>query len=210
VKNYLTMDTRERILVRAGELFPVMGIRNVTMDQIASDLGISKRTIYENFRDKDELVIEMVEYDMLKNNRKMLVIVAETDNAIEALFSIIEREFNRTSSFNPVFMEDIKKYLHRIHECFFEDLHKMREFSVSYAILEKGLREDIFRKELAIDVVDNFLHELVRVFHNSERFKLMNLSKTDILRNILLPYFRGICTRKGQDLIDTYFEKITI
>jgi TetR/AcrR family transcriptional regulator, cholesterol catabolism regulator len=209
VKNYLTMDTRERILVRAGELFPVMGIRNVTMDQIASDLGISKRTIYENFRDKDELVIEMVEYDMLKNNRKMLVIVAETDNAIEALFSIIEREFNRTSSFNPVFMEDIKKYLHRIHECFFEDQKKIREFSVSYAILERGLKEDIFRKELAIDIVDNFLHELVHFLHTSQRLRLMNLPKEDVLTNILLPYFRGICTRKGQELIDKYFKTVT-
>ncbi len=204
------MDTRERILVRAGELFPQLGIRNVTMDQISADLGISKRTIYEHFRDKDDLVIQMVEYEMVRNNRKLLDIVANTDNAIEALFMIIETEYLRITSFSPLFQEDIKKYIVRIHECFFEDLQKMREFSVSYAILEKGLREDIFRKELAIDVVDNFLHELGSFFHSRPRLRLMKLEKEDVLRNILLPYFRGICTRKGQDLIDTYFEKQTI
>jgi len=204
------MDTRERILLRAGELFPMVGIRSVTMDYIAADLGISKRTIYELFRDKDELVIQVIEHVMINNNRKLLEIVAETENAIEALYLIIEREHNRMMSFSPVFVEDMKKYFSRIHECFFEDLTKIREFSVSYAILERGLKENIFRKELAIDIVDNYLHELVHFLHTSQRLRLMNLSKEDVLTNILLPYFRGICTRKGQELIDKYFNTLTI
>lgn len=203
------METKERILQRAGELFPVMGIRSVTMDFIASDLGISKRTIYELFKDKDELVIQVIENEITKNNRILLDIVAQTDNAIEALFLIIEREHNRMTSFNPVFIEDIKKYLAKIHECFYENKQKIKEFSVSYAILEKGRREDIFRKELDIDVVDSFMHELVNFLHNSQRFRLMNLQKEDVLKNILLPYFRGICTRKGQDLMDKYFKSVT-
>ncbi len=188
----------------------MVGIRSVTMDYIAADLGISKRTIYELFRDKDELVIQVIEHVMINNNRKLLEIVAETENAIEALYLIIEREHNRMMSFSPVFVEDMKKYFSRIHECFFEDLTKIREFSVSYAILERGLKENIFRKELAIDIVDNYLHELVHFLHTSQRLRLMNLSKEDVLANILLPYFRGICTRKGQELIDKYFNTLTI
>lgn len=203
------METKERIIQRAGELFPIMGIRSVTMDYIATDLGISKRTIYELFKDKDELVIQVIENEIIKNNRILLDIVAKTENAIEALFLIIEREHSRMMSFNPVFLEDIKKYLIKIHECFYENKQKIKEFSVSYAILEKGRREDIFRKELDIDVVDSFMHELVNFLHNSQRFRLMNLQKEDVLKNVLLPYFRGICTRKGQDLIDKYFATIT-
>jgi TetR/AcrR family transcriptional regulator, cholesterol catabolism regulator len=202
--------TKDRILNRARELFPVMGIRSVTMDQIAADLGISKRTIYELFKDKDDLVIQVIESEIIANNSRLLEIVAETDNAIEALFLIIEREHNRMIAFNPVFMEDMKRYLSRIHSCFFGDTKKIREFSVSYAILEKGMRENIFRKELAIDIVDNFLHELVNLLHNSQRFRLMNLQKEEILHNILLPYFRGICTKMGLELIDKYFNKLTI
>lgn len=199
------METRERILIRAGELFLAMGIRSVTMDYIAADLGISKRTIYELFRDKEDLVIQCIESQILKNNSQLLQIVAGTENAIEALFTIIEREHNRMSSFNPVFLEDMKKYITRIYECFYENNEKIREFSVSYAILEKGIREEIFRREINIEIVDNFLHELVNFLHNSERLKLLNLNKESILQNILLPYFRGICTRKGLDLIDQYF-----
>jgi TetR/AcrR family transcriptional regulator, cholesterol catabolism regulator len=199
------METKERILIRAGELFLATGIRNVTMDYIAADLGISKRTIYELFKDKEDLVIQCIEFQILKNNKQLLEIVAGTENAIEALFTIIEREHNRMASFNPVFLEDMKKYVTRIYECFYENNEKIREFSVSYAILEKGLREEIFRKDINIEIVDNFLHELVNFLHNSERLKLLNLCKESILQNILLPYFRGICTRKGLDLIDQYF-----
>ena len=114
------------------------------------------------------------------------------------------------ASFNPVFLEDMKKYVTRIYECFYENNEKIREFSVSYAILEKGMREEIFRRDIQIDIVDNFLHELVNFLHNSERIRLLNLQMESILQNILLPYFRGICTRKGQDLIDRYFEAMTI
>lgn len=179
------------------------------MDFISSDLGISKRTIYELFKDKEALVIQVIENEIIKNNRILLDIIADTDNAIEALFLIIEREHNRMTSINPVFIEDIKKYLIKIHEYFYENKQKIKEFSVSYAILEKGRREDIFRNELDIDVVDNFMHELVNFMHNSQHFRLMNLKKEDVLKNILLPYFRGICTRKGQDLMDKYFKSIT-
>jgi TetR/AcrR family transcriptional regulator, cholesterol catabolism regulator len=203
------MDSKERIIMRAGELFPVMGIRTVTMDFIAADLGISKRTIYELFKDKDDLVIQVIESEIIKNNRILFEIVAKTNNAIEALFLIIEREHNRMMSFNPVFLEDMKKYLSKIHECFYKSKQKIKEFSVSYAILERGLREDIFRKELDIDIVDSFMHELVNFLHNSQRFRLMKLEKEDVLKNILLPYFRGICTRKGLELIDKYFNTMT-
>lgn len=204
------MDTKERILLRAGELFPVIGIRGVTMDYIAADLGISKRTIYELFRDKDELVLQVIENEIVRHNKELIEIVTGTENAIEALFIIIQKEFERMIQINPVFSEDMKKYFPRMHECFFENNQKIKEFSVSYAILEKGMREDIFRKELAIDIVDNFLHDLVGMLHSSQRFRLLNPSKEDILNNILLPYFRGICTRKGQDLLDKYFNLMTI
>jgi AcrR family transcriptional regulator len=199
------MDTKTRILEGVAELFLAAGIRSVTMDAIATTLGISKRTIYEMFKDKEDLVMQVIEHEIMKNNRRLLNIVNATGNAIEALFLIIEGEHNRIQSLNPVFVEDLKKYISRIHECFYDDPKKIREFSVSYAILEKGMRENIFRNELAVDVVDSFLHELINFLHNSQRFRLLNLQKEDVLNNILLPYFRGICTSKGQELMDKYF-----
>lgn len=199
------MDTKERIKERAGELFTSIGIKNVTMDALAVDLGISKRTIYEHFRDKDDLVIQVIEQQIITNNKSFLEIISEAGDVIEALFLIIRKEHERFKNINPIYKEDLKKYFPRINECFYQDNEKLKEFSASYALLEKGKREGVFRGDINIEIVDNFLHELIIFLHNSDRIRLMNLKDVDILSYILLPYFRGICTRKGQELMEKYF-----
>ncbi len=204
------MDTKERILNRTGELFQMMGMKSLTMDFIAVDLGISKRTIYELFRDKDELLLQAIKYWVMSNNTRMLQIMNQTENVIEAIFVMIEHQQRQMASYNPVILEDLKKYFIRLNALIYANREKCREFSVSYTLLEKGKKEDIFRKELKIDIVDNFIHELINLFHNSEGIRLMQMNQKDALDNIFLPYFRGICTRKGQELMDSYINKTGI
>ncbi|MGB4204082.1 MAG: TetR/AcrR family transcriptional regulator [Bacteroidales bacterium] len=63
------METRERILAKASEMLTSLGVRNVTMDALSASLGMSKRTIYEHFRDKEELVIESIRYMITEHNK---------------------------------------------------------------------------------------------------------------------------------------------
>jgi len=187
-----------------------MGVRNLTMDYIAVDLGISKRTIYELFRDKDELLLEALDYWIKLNNTKLLQIVDQTDNIIEAIFVIIDYQHKQIMSYNPLIFEDMKKYFIRLNASYYANREKCREFSVSYTILEKGKKEDVFRDELKIDTVDTFISELIQLFHNSEAIRMMNLSRKEAMDNIFLPYFRGICTVKGREQIDSYLLKSEI
>ncbi|MBW6490114.1 MAG: TetR/AcrR family transcriptional regulator [Lentimicrobium sp.] len=202
------METRERILEKALEMFLSVGVKNVTMDSIATELGISKRTIYELFKDKDDLVVQSLREMIIRNNKKMLGIISKTEHVIEAIFLIMKMEAERRNEFNRVFVEDIKKYFPVVNALLFTCKENLKEFSASYALFEKGIRENIFRSDLKIELVDNFLHELIGMLHTSDRLRALNPEKTDILKNIFLPYFRGICTRKGIDLMDKYFENL--
>ena len=204
------METKERIKERAGELFSSIGIKNLTMDALALDLGISKRTIYEHFKDKDDLVIQVIEHQIITNNQVFLEIISKAGDVIEALFLIIRQEHERFRNINPVYKEDLKKYFPRINECFYQDNEKLKEFSASYTLLEKGKSDGVFRSDLNIEIADNFLHELIIFLHNSERIRLMNLKEEAVLQFIILPYFRGICTRKGQELMERYFNQIEL
>ncbi|PKP46312.1 MAG: hypothetical protein CVT94_15165 [Bacteroidetes bacterium HGW-Bacteroidetes-11] len=199
------MDTRERIIEKASALFLSMGIRNVTMDFIAGELGISKRTIYELFKDKDDLVIQVLREMIVRNNEEMIGIISKTEHVIEAIFLILKMETERRKSFARVFTEDVKKYFPLINATMYADKKNLKEFSASYTLLEKGIRENIFRKDIRIDLVDTFLHELIGLMHSSERLKALEPTEPDALNCIFLPYFRGICTRKGVDLMDKYF-----
>ena len=83
------METRDRIISKSIELFVRFGIRYVTMDQIAAELGISKRTIYELFKDKDDLLLQCIEEMGKRNNRELHDIVVKSENVIEASWEAI-------------------------------------------------------------------------------------------------------------------------
>jgi len=201
------MEPRERILQKASELFLQLGVRNVTMDLLATELGISKRTIYELFDDKDKLVIESIKYMLVEENKELIEIVKSSEHVIEALFLIMKRQKERRESFPKVFIEDIKKYFQTVNESFFSCAENLKEFSASYNLLVKGIKQGIFRSDLRIDLVDTFIHEVIGMMHNSSRILLLSPADSEVLHNIMLPYFIGISTPKGHKLIEDFFEK---
>ena len=203
------METRNKIIEKASELFLGMGIRNITMDQIASEAGVSKRTIYELFKDKDDLVVQSLRHLMIKDNKDMLGIIDETKHVIEAIFLMMKRETMRRTEYTKIFVEDIRKYYLAVSEDLYSCKKNLKEYSASYALIDKGMREDIFRQDIQIELVNGFLHELITLMENSERIKALKATPEDMLRSIFLPYLRGICTMKGVDLMDQYFENVT-
>lgn len=205
---YLKMEVKERILTRAEELIPLIGIKGLTMDYMANDLGISKRTIYELFRDKDDMILQAMEYLVTKNNRRLLEIVENSDDMMEAIFNIIEEQYRKMSSLNPLIAAELKLYFTRFFAQHGRNCEKFREYSVIYALLEKGIKQGIFRPETNIEVVDNFLHDLIDLMHNMEGKRSAGISRKDALEQIFLPYFRGISTPKGQAQMDTYISKM--
>lgn len=201
------MDPKEKIIEYACRRFLEVGIRNVTMDSLASELSISKRTIYEHFSNEDALVIESMRYLITENNKELLTIIESTENVIEAIFLITQRQQKWRKAFPLVFMEDIKKYFPLVQASFYSSKTNLKQFSASYTLLEKGIRDGVFRKDLIIELVDNFIHEIISVVHTSERIRLLNPEDKDILNNIFLPYIRGICTAKGWEQMNTFFRE---
>lgn len=204
----IQMDTRERILHRAKELFFAFGIRNVTMDALATDLGVSKRTIYEIFQDKDDLVLESIRLMIEEDNKELLQIIEDSEHVIEALFNIIRQQRTRRAGYAMAFLADVKKYFPVVQATFYVCKKDLKKFSASYILLERGIKEGIFRKDLMIEMVDNYLHEMVTIIHQSERIRSLKVNELDIINNIFIPYFRGICTPKGLALMDQFFKGI--
>lgn len=202
------METKERIKEKAIELFLTIGVKNVTMDSMAADLGILKRTIYELFKDKDDLIVQSLREMIIRNNREMLEIISEASHVIEAIFLIMKKETERRVQMPRIFVEDIKKYYSAVNASFYNCEENLKELSASYTLLEKGIADGIFRTDIKIDLVDNFLHEVIGLIHTSDRIRALQPEKADILKSIFLPYFRGICTRKGTDLMEKYFDNL--
>lgn len=197
------METRDRIISKSIELFVRFGIRYVTMDQIAAELGISKRTIYELFKDKDDLLLQCIEEMGKRNNRELHDIVVKSENVIEALYMIGQHGEKKKAAINPLFFDDIGKLYPHLLKIFIKKQGPGHE-SVSYTILKKGTHQGIFRKELNLDIVDVFIHEMMKICHDISIFP-EDSNSSGIIKNIVIPYFRGISTDKGKELIEKHF-----
>lgn len=191
------VEVRERILVESGQLFLKYGIKSMTMDSLAEEMGMSKRTIYERFRDKDTLLLEVILYYKVRNTAEANKLIDQSDNAIEALFRIMKMTIDQMSQMSPNFFHDFKKY----HSKVFMQIHEsgnIRDFSLTAKLMETGVKQEVFRDDIIIDIVNPALHALFDLFKQDSSMMATGYNHKDMFDHIIIPFFRGISTAKGQ------------
>lgn len=195
------MDIKIHILNETMKMFSKYGIRSVTMDNIASDLGISKRTLYEIFKDKDDLVFQSILEGTKEHQKMCSEIVKNSSNIIEAIYKIANINSKIFEKINPLFFDDLKKYHFEIYKKI-HDKGDIRNYEFTKFLFLKGLNQGIIRDDVDIDLINVFVHKLIEIFHDEEMVKF---NKIDILKTVFIPYFEGISTEKGRELINKYF-----
>ena len=195
------MDIRNRIIEEASESFKTYGIRSVTMDSLANQLGMSKRTIYEIFLDKDELLMEVLK--RMAQQQKDLVkrVLDESENSIVAIFRMLEINRDNFQYMSPAFQSDLKKYHHDILVKDAGEI-EMPDYRNHYEVIVKGIKEGLFRKEINSDLVNRCLYNLGRSIMDNDKYPYEQFSRHDVIKNIFINYLRGISTHKGLDLIN--------
>ena len=199
--NFEFMEIRDRIIEGAAELFKNFGIKSVTMDSLANQFGISKRTIYEVFSDKDDLLMAVL--SRLARQQKDLAkkILDESDNSIVAIFRMLEINRDNFQSMSPAFQSDLKKYHHNVLMKNIDNI-EMPDYRIHFQIIEKGIKEGLFRKEINPDLVNRCLYNLGRSIMDNDLYPYELHSRREVIRNIFFNYLRGISTSKGLDLIN--------
>lgn len=195
------MDIRDRIIEGAARLFKTYGIKAVTMDSLANSIGISKRTIYENFSDKEEILGGVLQ--MMADRQKTLVnrILNESENAIDAIFRLIETNRDHFQEMSPAFYADIRKYHHDVlmdkaDKC------EMPDYRNNIQVIEKGIKQKLFRKEINADIVNRCLFSLGRSAMDDELYPFEEFTRREVIKNVFISYLRGISTDEGVQLID--------
>ena len=200
------MDIRERILSEAFALFSKYGIRGVTMDQIACELGISKRTLYEYFKDKNTLLSEGIAFFRKVMHEQANDILKNASNVIEGIFFIGRHGEKMRKRVNPLFFEDIRKFYPEVNKQI-PDKSRYSEYSIMHNLITKGMNDGIFNKELNPELVNEFWHAMMNIFMNEEIFPRDRYPQKELLKNLIIPYLSGISTEKGKSLIQKYFEQ---
>ena len=195
------MEIRERIIEGASGLFRTYGIKSVTMDSLANQLGISKRTIYEVFSDKDDLLIAVLTRMARQQKEQVKRVLDESENSIVAIFRMLEINRDNFQSMSPAFQSDLKKYHHDVLMKNVDDL-EMPDYRNHFQVIEKGIKEGFFRKEINPDLVNRCLYNLGRSIMDNDLYPYEMFARRDVIRNIFFNYLRGISTHEGLDLIN--------
>lgn len=198
------MELREKIVKIAGDLFISEGIRHVTMDRIANAVGISKRTVYENYKDKNDLLSNFLITGMLSFKKQTLHMIKDADNVIDALFRFSESNRKIMKNINPLFFEDLKKYHSNVANDVMNN-HSIRNREISYTILKKGVNEGTFIKSIDIDLANEFIHNVMEFFHKKDICG--EIDHIVFWNTVHLPYLKGICTEKGHLLLNSFLAK---
>ena len=198
------MEVKERIIEKAGDLFYQYGIKNTSMDELASSLGISKRTIYENFKDKEDILLSLLTKLRQERDKHFSVFLSEKYNVVEIFIKIIEIQ-QSTPLGNVKFFQDIHKYYPRAARLMQEDINKNNAFLRSF--LRNGVQQGFIREDLNVDVAAFLVEESTYTYVRASYLEKPPFSFPELFYTMMINFVRGISTEKGIKIIDRYLEK---
>lgn len=197
------MEARERILTKAHELFNRFGIRSVTMDDIALKTGMSKKTIYQSFANKDELVEAVLKGHLERNFKLCEFNKQQAENAVHEVILNIDTMQELMAEMNPNIFNELEKF----HHSSFVHLYQHKNnylFKTIKANLEWGVEEELYRHDISVDVLTKLRLETIFLPFSQEIFPHNKYNLVDVERQILENFLYGIATIKGHKLIDKY------
>ena len=195
------MDIKNRIVQGAAQLFKTYGIKSVTMDSLASHLGISKRTIYEVFSDKDDVLISVLQWMEEKQSALVERILDNSENAIIALFRLLESNRDHFQDVSPSFLVDLKRFHYELL-IKNSDKYEIPDFRNSIKIIERGIKEKLFRKDINPPIVNRCLYSLGRSMMDYELYPFEEFTRREVIKNVFINYLKGVSTKEGVDLIN--------
>lgn len=201
--NYTSLEVKDRIINGADDLFLRYGIKSITMDDIASHLSISKKTIYQHFKDKDELVIEVTSVHMQKEQDDIDAITAASSNAIDELMGISKYIRKNMEKMNQSVIFDLQKYHPKAFLKFTE--HKdccIRDTVVVNMI--KGKEQGYFRADINENILAKLRMEQVQMAFDMQIFPPTEYNLADVQMEFFLHFVMGIVTPKGLELLERY------
>jgi len=196
-------DISTKILETAGSLFLKYGVKSISMDDIARELAISKKTIYHFFKDKNEIVYLISKLFLNEQKEKLDKIQNESENAIEQLYRATLHAREIFETINPSILFDIKKYYQSTWELYL-DYEKNVMFDSLIITLEDGIKEGLFRSDIDVQILATLRMEEIKLAFDRDVFPDNVFNFGEVQYQILDHFFYGIMTEKGYALLNNY------
>ena len=194
---------KERILTASEQLFWKYGIRSVTMEDIAKGLGISKKTIYQHFTDKEDILYQVIQQKVDADMTEMNCMAVETANPIEELMMVMEMMRKNQHEVNPSLIIDIKRYYPQAFGLFRRhmDQHIMKSILEN---IQKGISQGLYRSDINPAILARMRVEQIELAFNNDLFPADQYPMLDVQRELIHHFVRGMLSEKGFTIYNHY------
>ena len=197
-------EKKLQIIQKSLELFQIYGIKSVSMDDISSQMGMSKKTLYQYFNDKKDLVSQVMKFNFERISEMAVNSFIAQGNAIDQVLSLIEFMGNIQQTHSHTMVFDLQKY--------FPDEHlKMRKRRAERLIefhtnnIQLGIEQGIYRKDMNTEMVPQVILLLSEIIFENNILQFENICHPDFIKETLIYHLHGIVNEKGLK----YLEKKT-
>lgn len=197
------MEIKDKIVLGAGELFMRYGVRSVTMDDVARELGMSKKTLYQSFSNKDELILAVTIAHIEIEKKEFGEVHSNAENALDELHQLTNCVRNSMEAMNPSLLFDLQKYHPDSWQVFLDFKHSFIQSMVRENI-ERGIKEGTYRKDLNSDILAKLRMEEVQLVFDPKVFPTSQYNLVEVQMAVLDHFIHGLLTEDGQKQFHEY------
>jgi len=201
------VQDQQEIITAAFKQFKLLGFKSVTMDDIARKIGISKKTLYELFKDKDELVLECIKYMLNDNQAQTEKALKNSINAIDQAINILMIMEKMIRGMNPVCYLDLQRFYPSAAK-YLNDHKDSFMFQCISDNLKQGIQEGFYREDIDIEIISRFRMESALIVFQHDLFPQETYDIVKVNTQIFAHYIYGIASSKGHKMIESYLKKI--
>lgn len=195
------MDIQERILDTAFSLFCQFGTRSITMDDIAQRMGVSKKTLYAHFADKDELVMHAISRYLNQLDKECVENQDKAANAIDELFLVMKMLDQSFRNMNPIILFDLQKFHVKAFQVFQDYKNNNLQKTVRQN-LERGVREGLYREDFDIEIMTQYRLATSMLCFQPDIFPYGKYDLSKVQRILLEHFLYGIVSREGYKRVE--------
>ncbi len=191
------IEQQTKWLQQVEAFFMRYGIKSITMDDVARELGISKKTLYQFVDNKDDLILKMVQNHIEGEKLQCEAQYAQAGNAIDEMMIVIQMNTQQLAQMKSNIIYDLQRY-HRDAWDIVSNYRSSFMYDVVHRNLERGVSEGLYRSELKLDIMTK-VHIITsfQLFDESF-FPATQYSRVDIFKEYLMHYLYGIVSEKGR------------
>ncbi|MFZ4752712.1 MAG: TetR/AcrR family transcriptional regulator [Chitinophagaceae bacterium] len=199
-------EQKQHIIEIAFAQFRQYGFKNITMDDISRSAGVSKKTLYELFSDKDELVLESVKFMLNQNQCETDLAMTASKHAVEQIVHVLNLMEKMVRGLNMVCYMDLQRH----YSDAFRYLQEHKESYLYRCIadnLKRGIQEGLYREDIDVEIITRFRMESALLAFQYNVFPQEKYDTVKVNFQIFTNYMYGIASLKGHKLITQYLQK---